>query len=128
MEEPIKPSSTLTDRAGWISPEGQVYHCYYYEHTDFAERILAVQYPTVEEYGYDAQRHLEKSGWIHLNESGHWTIYTELTQAQIDVLDDLSHKGTYFGKAVAENLQHELGTQLPLPDLINEPLEAVQVY
>jgi hypothetical protein len=79
------PDKTLKAKTGWLSPDGKLYACQYYEHVSLADRM--------EDAGL-SRGDIEDEGWLKL-QRGDWTswnIRKPVTQKQYDTLYDWCKK------------------------------------
>jgi hypothetical protein len=87
-QDPDVPGPT-----GWLSPDGKFFKCRYGEHCSAAKPLAARYYGTIER----PDTLLTRNGWIHIQEGRIFVSESQqATQAQIDVLFDLSKKETEY--------------------------------
>ena len=109
----MKPS-ILQASPGWISPEGDFYHCAFCEHYETALKIVQSMFPTntdrVTNYEDDL---LRSQGWITIEGYGDvWYRKGRITQAQINVLSEVAMiSDGYFGRALNKTLGDILATE-----------------
>lgn len=110
-KEPFGPSKVLQGRCCWISPEGRFYHCDFGEHWNTSYKIVGSLYPNRRG---DAEGVLERAGFCKVGRSygrdGLGFIYRtkdlRITQAQLDVLYDLTNLGTTdFRRGLRDSIQ-----------------------
>lgn len=82
LPETIEPDESLMANTGWLSPDGKLYECEYYEHIALISRLVKHGEGKAEKLGW---KKLQNNQWFYMPNP-------DLTQPQVDSMFDWCQK------------------------------------